>query len=136
MERSVKHRIDFDIGSESKFQRPIPFPKNIDTDKTDREKPETVFGIPKNSKTVFIPPCALLGISDPVHIAVACSRLGSLGYSCMQHVTSLLACCYLHRRNREARKEGFCLLLCSCLFRVPSLYIHSYLFVFVYLYIL
>lgn len=60
--------------------------------------------------------CALLGISDPVHIAVACSGLGSLGYSCMQHVTRLLACCYLHRRNQEATKEGFCLLLCSCLF--------------------
>jgi hypothetical protein len=33
----------------------IPFPKNTDTDKSDRENPETVFGIPKNSGTIFIP---------------------------------------------------------------------------------
>jgi hypothetical protein len=53
--RSVKRRTDSDTDSESKFRQPIPFPKNTDTDKSDREKPETVFGIPKNSETVFIP---------------------------------------------------------------------------------
>ena len=53
--RSVKRRTDFDTDSELKFRQPIPIPKNTDTDKSDREKPETVFGIPKNSETVFIP---------------------------------------------------------------------------------
>jgi hypothetical protein len=53
--RSVKRRTDSDTDSESKFRQPILFPKNIDTDKSDREKPETVSGIPKNSESVFIP---------------------------------------------------------------------------------
>ena len=37
--RSVKRRTDSDTDSESKFRQPIPFPKNTDTDKSDREKP-------------------------------------------------------------------------------------------------
>jgi hypothetical protein len=53
--QSVKRRTDPDTDFESKFRQPIPFPKNTDTDKSDREKLETVSGIPKNSGSVFIP---------------------------------------------------------------------------------
>jgi hypothetical protein len=49
--RSVKHHIDPD----RKFWKPIPFSKNTVTGESDRKNSKSVCGIPKNSKTVFIP---------------------------------------------------------------------------------
>jgi hypothetical protein len=39
--------------------------EKYDTDKSDREKMETVFGIPKNSETVFIPSCGSFCFRKP-----------------------------------------------------------------------
>jgi hypothetical protein len=49
--RSVKHYVD----SDRKFRKPIPFSKNTVTNEFDRKISKSVFGIPKNFETVFIP---------------------------------------------------------------------------------
>jgi hypothetical protein len=58
---SVKHHADSDTDSDTdsdrKFRKPIPFSKNTVTGESDRKISKLVSGIPKNSKTVFIPRC-------------------------------------------------------------------------------
>jgi hypothetical protein len=49
--RSIKHHTD----SDRKFWKPILFSKNTVTGESDRKISKSVSGIPKNSKTVFIP---------------------------------------------------------------------------------
>jgi hypothetical protein len=49
--RSVKHHAD----SDRKFRKPISFSKNTVTGESDQKISKSVFGIPKNSETVFIP---------------------------------------------------------------------------------
>jgi hypothetical protein len=51
----VKHHTDSDTDSDRKFRKPIPFSKNTVTGESDRKISQSVYGIPKNSETVFIP---------------------------------------------------------------------------------
>jgi hypothetical protein len=56
------------ISDKNRFRKPSPFSKNTVTGESDRKISKSVSGIPKNSKTVFIPTDSLVALIKSVSL--------------------------------------------------------------------